>query len=81
MGVAFDRVYHESGAYVLGKNDVLEGLKKGVFYEKDGAVWVDNTKEGLDEKVLLRSDGTSVYMTQDIGTAIKRFEEFPGYRA
>ncbi|HQV76027.1 MAG: arginine--tRNA ligase [Flavobacteriales bacterium] len=78
MGVAFDRVYHESETYVLGKNDVLEGLKKGVFYEKDGAVWVDNTKEGLDEKVLLRSDGTSVYMTQDIGTAIKRFEEFPG---
>jgi arginyl-tRNA synthetase len=57
---------------------VLEGLRKGVFYEKDGAVWVDNTKEGLDEKVLLRRDGTSVYMTQDIGTAIKRFEEHPG---
>lgn len=78
MGVAFDEVYHESETYVLGKNDVLEGLKKGVFYEKEGAIWVDNTKEGLDEKVLLRSDGTSVYMTQDIGTAIKRFEEFPG---
>ena len=78
MGVSFDKLYYESNTYVLGKNDVLEGLKKGVFYEKDGAVWVDNTPEGLDEKVLLRRDGTSVYMTQDIGTAIKRFEEFPG---
>lgn len=77
-GVDFDKNYYESETYVLGKNDVLEGLKKGVFYEKDGAVWVDNTKEGLDEKVLLRRDGTSVYMTQDIGTAIKRFEEYPG---
>lgn len=77
-GVGFDKNYYESQTYVLGKNDVLEGLKKGVFYEKDGAVWVDNTKEGLDEKVLLRRDGTSVYMTQDIGTAIKRFEEYPG---
>jgi arginyl-tRNA synthetase len=74
----FDRNYYESRTYVLGKNDVLDGLKKGVFYEKDGAVWVDNTPEGLDEKVLLRRDGTSVYMTQDIGTAIKRFEEYPG---
>lgn len=78
MGVGFDKLYYESQTYVLGKNDVLAGLKQGVFYEKDGAVWVDNTKEGLDEKVLLRSDGTSVYMTQDIGTAIKRFEEYPG---
>lgn len=78
LGVDFDRNYYESQTYVLGKQDVLEGLKKGVFYEKDGAVWVDNTAEGLDEKVLLRRDGTSVYMTQDIGTAIKRFEEFPG---
>ena len=78
MGVVFDKNYYESQTYVLGKEDVLKGLRKGVFYEKDGAVWVDNTKEGLDEKVLLRSDGTSVYMTQDIGTAIKRFEEFPG---
>jgi arginyl-tRNA synthetase len=74
----FDTNYYESQTYVLGKNDVLDGLKKGVFYEKDGAVWVDNTPEGLDEKVLLRRDGTSVYMTQDIGTAIKRFEEHPG---
>lgn len=78
MGVDFDKNYYESQTYVLGKNDVLEGLKKGVFYEKDGAIWVDNTAEGLDEKVLLRRDGTSVYMTQDIGTAIKRFEEYPG---
>ena len=78
MGVEFDKLYYESQTYVLGKNDVLEGLKKGVFYEKDGAVWVDNTAEGLDEKVLLRRDGTSVYMTQDIGTAIKRFKEYPG---
>ncbi|WKZ67481.1 MAG: arginine--tRNA ligase [Flavobacteriales bacterium] len=77
-GVDFDRNYYESQTYVLGKVDVLEGLKNGVFYEKDGAVWVDNTAEGLDEKVLLRRDGTSVYMTQDIGTAIKRFEEYPG---
>ncbi len=77
-GVYFDKNYYESQTYVLGKADVLEGLKKGVFYEKDGAVWVDNTAEGLDEKVLLRRDGTSVYMTQDIGTAIKRFEEYPG---
>jgi arginyl-tRNA synthetase len=77
-GVDFDRNYYESQTYVLGKADVLEGLEKGVFYEKDGAVWVDNTAEGLDEKVLLRRDGTSVYMTQDIGTAIKRFEEYPG---
>jgi arginyl-tRNA synthetase len=77
-GVDFDRNYYESQTYVLGKADVLEGLKKGVFYEKDGAVWVDNTAEGLDEKVLLRRDGTSVYMTQDIGTVIKRFEEYPG---
>lgn len=77
-GVDFDKNYYESQTYVLGKADVLEGLKKGVFYEKDGAVWVNNTAEGLDEKVLLRRDGTSVYMTQDIGTAIKRFEEYPG---
>ncbi|MBK8228292.1 MAG: arginine--tRNA ligase [Flavobacteriales bacterium] len=77
-GVDFDKNYYESQTYLLGKADVLDGLKKGVFYEKDGAVWVDNTKEGLDEKVLLRRDGTSVYMTQDIGTAIKRFEEHPG---
>lgn len=78
MGVEFDKLYFESQTYVLGKQDVLDGLKRGVFYEKDGAVWVDNTPEGLDEKVLLRRDGTSVYMTQDLGTAVRRFEEYPG---
>jgi len=78
IGVTFDKNYYESQTYVLGKEDVLKGKERGVFYEKDGAVWVDNTPEGLDEKVLLRRDGTSVYMTQDIGTAIKRFEEYPG---
>lgn len=77
-GVSFDKNYYESQTYILGKEDVLKGKESGVFYEKEGAVWVDNTAEGLDEKVLLRRDGTSVYMTQDIGTAIKRFEEFPG---
>lgn len=78
MGAAFDKVYYESDTYVLGKKDVQDGLAKGVFFRKDdGSVWVDNTAEGLDEKVLMRGDGTSLYMTQDIGTAIKRFEEFP----
>jgi arginyl-tRNA synthetase len=77
--VGFDKNYYESDTYVLGKEDVLKGLEKGVFFRKeDGSVWVDNTPEGLDEKVLLRSDGTSLYITQDIGTAIRRFEEFPG---
>lgn len=81
MGVEFDKLYHESQTYVLGKGDVLKGLESGVFFKKDdGSVWVDNTAEGLDEKVLLRGDGTSLYMTQDIGTAIKRFEEFPGLK-
>jgi arginyl-tRNA synthetase len=79
MGVEFDKLYYESQTYVLGKEDVRKGLEKGVFYTKpDGSVWVDNTAEGLDEKVLQRGDGTSLYMTQDIGTAVKRFEEFPG---
>lgn len=79
MGVEFDKLYYESNTYVLGKQDVLDGLEKGIFLRKeDGSVWVDNTAEGLDEKVLLRRDGTSVYMTQDIGTAIQRFKEFPG---
>ncbi len=79
LGVDFDKLYYESNTYVLGKQDILQGLEKGIFYRKDdGSVWVDNTDQGLDEKVLLRRDGTSVYMTQDIGTAIKRFEEFPG---
>ncbi len=79
MGVEFDKLYYESKTYVLGKQDVLDGLEKGIFFRKeDGSVWADNTAEGLDEKVLLRRDGTSVYMTQDIGTAIQRFKEFPG---
>lgn len=78
MGVGFDSIYHESETYLLGKQDILEGLAKGVFFKKDdGSVWVDNTPEGLDEKVLLRGDGTSLYITQDIGTAIQRFKEFP----
>ncbi len=78
-GVDFDKNYYESDTYLLGKEDVLKGVDKGVFFRKeDGSVWVDNTAEGLDEKVLLRADGTSLYITQDIGTAIKRFEEFPG---
>ncbi len=79
MGVDFDQLYYESDTYLLGKEKVLEGLKRGVFYTKeDGSVWVDLTDEGLDEKLLLRKDGTSVYMTQDIGTAIKRYEDYPG---
>ncbi|MCL4281547.1 MAG: arginine--tRNA ligase [Flavobacteriales bacterium] len=78
MGVGFDKVYYESETYLLGKQDVLDGVAKGVFFKKpDGSIWVDNTAEGLDEKVLMRGDGTSLYMTQDIGTAIRRFEEFP----
>ncbi|MDR2037196.1 MAG: arginine--tRNA ligase [Bacteroidales bacterium] len=77
LGVDFDRVYYESETYLLGKEIVLEGLKKGVFYRKeDGSIWADLTADGLDEKLLLRSDGTSVYMTQDIGTACQRFEEY-----
>lgn len=77
LGVDFDKNYYESSTYLLGKDQVLEGVKKGVFYQKeDGSVWVDLREEGLDEKVLLRSDGTAVYMTQDIGTAIARYEEW-----
>ena len=78
MGVKFDKLYYESVTYLLGKQDVLDGLEKGIFHRKpDGSVWVDLTADGLDEKLLLRGDGTSVYMTQDVGTAIRRFEEFP----
>lgn len=78
IGVEFDKLYFESDTYKLGKDIVLEGLKKGVFLRKeDGSIWVDLTADGLDEKILLRSDGTSVYMTQDIGTAILRFKDFP----
>ena len=78
MGVDFEKLYYESDTYLLGKEEVLKGVEKGVFFKKeDGSVWVDLTPEGLDQKVLLRSDGTSVYMTQDIGTAILRFLDFP----
>lgn len=77
MGVSFDKNYYESDTYILGKNDILSGLEKGVFYQKeDSSVWIDLTADGLDHKIVLRSDGTSVYMTQDIGTAIKRFQDF-----
>jgi arginyl-tRNA synthetase len=78
MGVDFEKLYYESNTYLLGKDEVLKGVEAGVFYKKDdGSVWVDLTRDGLDQKVLLRSDGTSVYMTQDIGTAILRFRDFP----
>jgi arginyl-tRNA synthetase len=77
MGISFDKVYYESSTYTRGKSLVSEGLQKNVFYRKeDGSVWVDLTSEGLDEKLLLRGDGTSVYMTQDIGTAYLRYEDF-----
>lgn len=77
MGVGFDKIYYESDTYIVGKEKVMEGLEKGVFYRRpDGSVWADLTKEGLDEKLLLRSDGTSVYMTQDIGTATLRFSDY-----
>ncbi|MBL7845187.1 MAG: arginine--tRNA ligase [Cyclobacteriaceae bacterium] len=78
MGVDFDKLYFESDTYLLGKDEVLKGVDSGVFFKKDdGSVWVDLSADGLDQKVLLRSDGTSVYMTQDIGTAILRFRDFP----
>ena len=78
MNVVFDQLYYESDTYLLGKDVVSEGLKKGVFYKKDdGSVWIDLSEEGLDEKIVLRSDGTAVYMTQDIGTAIERFKDYP----
>lgn len=77
LGVSFDKNYYESQTYVLGKDDVLKGLEAGVFYRKeDGSVWIDLEDEGLDHKLVLRRDGTSVYMTQDIGTAIQRFKDF-----
>ncbi len=77
MGVGFDKIYYESDTYLVGKKKVEEGLEKGIFYRRaDGSVWADLTKDGLDEKLLLRSDGTSVYMTQDIGTATLRFSDY-----
>ncbi len=78
MGVDFDKIYYESETYLIGKQEVLRGLKAGIFYQlEDNSVWADLTSEGLDKKILLRSDGTSVYMTQDIGTAKMRYDDFP----
>ena len=78
LGVDFDKIYYESETYLFGKDEVLRGLSEGVFYQKeDSSVWADLTAEGLDQKILLRSDGTSVYMTQDIGTAKERFQDYP----
>nr|WP_317130279.1 arginine--tRNA ligase [Aggregatimonas sangjinii] len=78
LGVDFDTLYYESDTYLLGKDVVADGLQKGVFFKKeDGSVWIDLTDEGLDEKIVLRSDGTAVYMTQDIGTAIQRVKDHP----
>jgi arginyl-tRNA synthetase len=78
MGVNFDTLYYESNTYLLGKDVVTQGIEKGVFFKKeDGSVWCDLTEDGLDEKIVLRSDGTAVYMTQDIGTAIQRVKDFP----
>lgn len=77
MGVDFDKLYFESDTFILGKDIVIEGLQKGVFFKKDdGSVWIDLTADGLDEKIVLRSDGTAVYMTQDMGTAVDRFNDF-----
>lgn len=81
IGVDFDQLYYESETYLKGRDIVLQGLEKGIFRKKeDGSVWVDLSDEGLDEKLLLRADGTSVYMTQDIGTAIQRYEDFPNLK-
>jgi len=78
LGVDFDKIYYESETYLYGRDEVLRGLAEGVFYQKeDSSVWADLTAEGLDQKILLRSDGTSVYMTQDIGTAKERFQDYP----
>ena len=78
LGVAFDEYLYESNTYILGKDIVEEGLNKGIFYKReDGSVWIDLTAEGLDEKLVLRSDGTSVYITQDLGTAVERFKNNP----
>ena len=79
MGVEFDKLYYESDTYLIGKDRIMEGVERGVFQQReDGSVWIDLTEDGLDEKLLLRKDGTAVYMTQDIGTAILRFQDFPG---
>ena len=78
LGVSFDKIYYESDTYLAGKKKVEEGLDKNLFFRKeDGSVWADLTQDGLDQKLLLRADGTSVYMTQDIGTAEMRFNDFP----
>ncbi|WP_297796337.1 arginine--tRNA ligase [uncultured Eudoraea sp.] len=78
LGVNFDKLYYESETYLLGKDVIAEGIANGIFYRKeDGSVWIDLTEEGLDEKIVLRADGTAVYMTQDIGTAIQRVKDFP----
>ena len=78
LGVDFDKIYYESDTYLVGKEKVLSGLEKGLFFKKeDGSVWADMTDQGLDQKLLLRADGTSVYMTQDIGTATLRFSDYP----
>ncbi len=78
LGVDFDKIYYESDTYLIGKDEVLRGLKEGTFYQKeDNSVWADLSGDGLDQKILLRSDGTSVYMTQDIGTAKMRFNDYP----
>ena len=77
LGVDFDKFYYESDTYLLGKDIVEEGLAKGVFYQKeDKSVWIDLTKDGLDEKLVRRGDGTSVYITQDLGTAQLKYDEF-----
>ena len=81
LGVNFDSFYYESNTYLLGKDNIEEGLKNGVFFKKeDGSVWIDLTEDGLDEKIVLRSDGTAVYMTQDIGTAIQRSKDYPNVK-
>ena len=81
LGVSFDSYYYESDTYLLGKRIIDKGIKDHVFYKKeDGSVWIDLTNEGLDQKLLLRKDGTSVYMTQDLGTALKRLEDNPNLK-
>ena len=78
LGVSFDKIYYESNTYLVGKRKVMEGLDKGLFYKKeDGSIWADLTNDGLDQKLLIRADGTTVYMTQDIGTAEMRFADYP----